>query len=197
MTKAKDIVKKNWSFECGKHQSSLMGWTERWQLSHVEDQLHGTHGDVETWWCSQFRLWKRTSNKLTEYIGNKIEHVGENVIQLVQTVPTQSYEDEFNIGNRCYNTPAQPEAVFMCPVNSKEVLNSEDQTTLRSGVGDWSNEELHEICTMLKECWTSAEAISKVGWIQRASVPHQRKIGLRLCERYSEETKFLWVSLIS
>ncbi len=31
---------------------------------------------------------------------------------------------------------------------------------------------------MLKECWTSAEAISKVGRIQRASVPHQRKIGL-------------------
>jgi hypothetical protein len=53
---------------------------------------------------------------------------------LVQTVLTQSYEDEFNIGNRCYNTPAQPGMVLMRPVKGKEVLNSEDQTTLRSSV---------------------------------------------------------------
>jgi hypothetical protein len=45
---------------------------------------------------------------LTEYIGNKIECIGEDAIQLVQTVLTQSYEDKFKLGNRCYNTPAQP-----------------------------------------------------------------------------------------
>jgi hypothetical protein len=72
---------------------------------------------------------------LTEYIGNKIESVGEDVIQLVQTVPTQSYEDKFKLGNRCYNTPAQSGMVLMCPVKGKEVLKPEDQTTLRSGVG--------------------------------------------------------------
>ncbi len=58
------------------------------------------------------------------------------MIQLVQTVLTQSYEDEFNIGNRCYNTPAQPETVLMHPVKGEEVLNSEDQIMLRSGVGN-------------------------------------------------------------
>jgi hypothetical protein len=54
----------------------------------------------------------------------------------IQTVQTQSYEDEFNIGNRCYNMPAQPGTVLMRPVKGKEVLNSEDQTTLRPGVGN-------------------------------------------------------------
>jgi hypothetical protein len=73
--------------------------------------------------------------ELTEYIGNKIECLGEDAIQLVQTVLTQSYEDEFNLGNKCYNTPAQPGIVLMHPVKGKEVLNSEDRTTLRSGVG--------------------------------------------------------------
>jgi hypothetical protein len=39
--------------------------------------------------------------ELTEYIRNKIERVGEDAIRLVQTVLTQSYEDEFNLGNKC------------------------------------------------------------------------------------------------
>jgi hypothetical protein len=54
---------------------------------------------------------------------------------LVQTVLTQNYEDEFNLGNKCYNTPAQPGMVLMHPGQGEEVLNSEDQTTLRSGMG--------------------------------------------------------------
>ncbi len=42
--------------------------------------------------------------ELTENIRNKIECIGKDAIQLVQTVLTQSYEDEFDLGNRCYNT---------------------------------------------------------------------------------------------
>jgi hypothetical protein len=72
---------------------------------------------------------------LIEYIEIKIECVGENAIQLVQTVLTQSHEDEFELRNKCYNTPAQPGMVLMRPVKDKEVLKPEDQTTLRSGVG--------------------------------------------------------------
>jgi hypothetical protein len=72
---------------------------------------------------------------LTEYIGNKIECVGEDGIQLVQTVLTQSYEDEFELGNRCYNKPAQPGMVLMRPVKGEEVLKPEDQIMLRPGVG--------------------------------------------------------------
>jgi hypothetical protein len=53
---------------------------------------------------------------LTEYIGNKIECNGEDAIRLVQTVLTQSYEDEFELRNSCYNMPAQPGLVLMHPV---------------------------------------------------------------------------------
>jgi hypothetical protein len=37
--------------------------------------------------------------------------------------------------NRCFNMPAQPGMVLMHPVEGKVILNSEDQTTLRSGIG--------------------------------------------------------------
>jgi hypothetical protein len=37
---------------------------------------------------------------LTEYIGNKIEYMGKDVIRMVQTVLTQSYDDEFKLGKR-------------------------------------------------------------------------------------------------
>jgi hypothetical protein len=53
---------------------------------------------------------------LTEYIRNKIECIGEDAIQLVQTVLSQSYEDKFELGNRCYNMPAQTGMVLLHPV---------------------------------------------------------------------------------
>jgi hypothetical protein len=83
---------------------------------------------MEQFGCNDCRV-------LTEYIGNKIECTSDNAIQLVQTVLTQSYEDEFELGNRCYNKPAQSGMVRMHPVKGKEILKPEDQTTLRSGVG--------------------------------------------------------------
>jgi hypothetical protein len=73
---------------------------------------------------------------LIEYIGNKIERVGEDAIRLVQAVLTQIYEDEFKFRNRCYNTPTQLGMVLMRPIEGKEVLKPEDQKMLRSGVGE-------------------------------------------------------------
>jgi hypothetical protein len=72
---------------------------------------------------------------LTEYNRNKIECIGEDAFQLVQTVLTQSYEDEFEIMNRCNNTPAQPGTVLMLLVKGKEGLKPEDETRLRSRGG--------------------------------------------------------------
>ena len=69
--------------------------------------------------------------ELTEYIGNKIERVGEDAIRLVQTVLTQSYEDEFELGKRCYNTPAQPGTVLTRPTEGKEVLSANCWASVR------------------------------------------------------------------
>jgi hypothetical protein len=68
--------------------------------------------------------------RLEEYIGNKIEYVGNDAIRFVQTVLMQSYSDEFNLGARCYNTPAQPGTVLMKPVDNAKLLNSVDQSIL-------------------------------------------------------------------
>ncbi len=40
---------------------------------------------------------------LTEFIGNKIKYLGKDAIRIVQIVLTQSYEDAFELGKRCYN----------------------------------------------------------------------------------------------
>ncbi len=52
--------------------------------------------------------------KLEEYVGNKIEYVGEDAIRFVQTVlmQMQSYTDEFKLPKKCFNTPAKPGTVL-------------------------------------------------------------------------------------
>jgi hypothetical protein len=59
---------------------------------------------------------------LMEYIRNKIEYIGEDAIRLVQAVLSQSYEDEFELGNRCYYMPTSPGMVLMPPVECKGAL---------------------------------------------------------------------------
>jgi hypothetical protein len=47
----------------------------------------------------------------------------------------QSYSNEFLLGKRCYNTPVQPGTVLMKPPeDSYQLLDSEDQSKLRSGI---------------------------------------------------------------
>ncbi len=71
-----------------------------------------------------------------EYVGNKIEYIGNDSIQFVQTVLMQSYRDEFLLAKRCYNTPVQPGTVSMKPPeDSDQLLDSKDQSKLRSGIG--------------------------------------------------------------
>ena len=47
----------------------------------------------------------------------------------------QSYSDEFNLKGKCHNTPAVPGTVLKKPAEDANVLNREDQTILRSGIG--------------------------------------------------------------
>jgi hypothetical protein len=73
---------------------------------------------------------------LEEYVSNKIEYVGNDAIQFVQSVLMQSDNDEFELGKRYYNTPVQPGTVLMKPAkDSDKLLGSKAQSTLRSGIG--------------------------------------------------------------
>jgi hypothetical protein len=71
----------------------------------------------------------------TEYIANKIEYMGEDAIWMSQTVLTQRYKDEFELGKRCYDTPATPGTVLMHPAEGDNILNPVDQAMLISGIG--------------------------------------------------------------
>ena len=67
--------------------------------------------------------------------GNKIEYVGDDTIQFVQTVPLQNYNNKFKLGKKCFSTPAIPGTVLKNPTEDGKVLSGEDQTILRSGIG--------------------------------------------------------------
>jgi hypothetical protein len=47
----------------------------------------------------------------------------------------QSYSDEFNLKGKCHNTPAVPGTVLKKPAEDGNILNSKDQTILRSVIG--------------------------------------------------------------
>jgi hypothetical protein len=70
-----------------------------------------------------------------EYTGSKIEYAGRDAIWMVQTVLMHIYEDEFELGKRCYNMPANPGAVLMHPAEGDDGLSPKDQMMQRSGMG--------------------------------------------------------------
>ncbi len=72
--------------------------------------------------------------RLEEYIGNKIENVGDDATQFVQMVLLQSYSNEFKLGKKCFNTPATPGTVLKKSAEDGKVLDGEDQTILRFGI---------------------------------------------------------------
>ncbi len=57
----------------------------------------------------------------------------------MQTVLLQSYSNEFKLGKKCFNTPATPGTVLEKPAEDGKVLDSKDQTILRSGIGKLMN----------------------------------------------------------
>ncbi len=73
--------------------------------------------------------------RLEEYVGNKINYVESDAIRFVQTVLLQSCSDKFNLKEKCHNTPAVPGTLLKKPAEDGNILNSEDQTILRSGIG--------------------------------------------------------------
>ncbi len=53
----------------------------------------------------------------------------------MQTILQQSYIDEFKLGKKCFNMPANPGTVWKITAEDGKILGSKDQTILRSGIG--------------------------------------------------------------
>ena len=71
--------------------------------------------------------------ELDEYVGCKIERT-DTTIKFTQPVLLQSFEDEFDLPNTNYNTPAVPGSV-LTKCTDENALSSEEQTKFRSAVG--------------------------------------------------------------
>ena len=71
--------------------------------------------------------------EMQEYIGCKIVRKG-NELKFTQLVLLQSFDDEFDLPKRKFNTPAVAGTVLI-PGNAEEVLTGAEATKYRSGVG--------------------------------------------------------------
>jgi hypothetical protein len=107
----------------------MISWIDDNMILGPEDLVMQVKADL----MKQFKC--DDCRQLEEYVGNKIKYVGSDVIRFVQTVLLQSSSDKFNLKEKCHNTPAIPGTVLKKPAEDRNVLNSEDQTILRSGIG--------------------------------------------------------------
>ncbi len=104
----------------------LISWIDNNMILGPEDLVMQVKADL----IKQFKC--DNCGKLEEYVGNKINYVGDDAVQFVQTVLLQSYSDKFNLEKKCHNTPAIPGIVLKKPAEDGKVLSSKDQMTLRS-----------------------------------------------------------------
>jgi hypothetical protein len=70
-----------------------------------------------------------------ESVGNKIEYDGDDAIRFVQMVMLQRYSNKFKLEKKCFNMPAIPGTVLKKPAEDGKVLDGNNQTVLRSGIG--------------------------------------------------------------
>ncbi len=106
----------------------MISWIDNNMILGPEDLVMQVKADL----MKQFKC--DDCGQLENYIGNKINYVGDCVIQFIQTV-LQSCSDEFNLEKKCHNMPAVPGTVLKKPAEDGKVLSSEDQTIIRSGIG--------------------------------------------------------------
>jgi hypothetical protein len=119
--------------------------------------------------------------QLDKYIGNKIDYVGSDAICFVQTVLLQGYSDEFNLKEKCHNTPAIPGTVLKKQEDNRNVLNSKNQTILRSGIGKLMH-------NMQYSCPDIAQAVRDlVRHMTCVDVTHMQ--GMLRCMQYLKCTK--------
>ena len=85
-----------------------------------------------------------------EYLGCKIDHnVEERSLKMTQPILIQSFEDEFDLPDTKYESPAEPKKQ-LTPVIEGQENSRKDQTKYRSGVGKllhmmrWTWNSVHE-----------------------------------------------------
>ena len=125
--------------------AGLVAW-----LSWIDDCMVWGHDEVVHQESKEFtsRFDCDEVGEVKEYVGCKIEHnKKENYIKFTQPVLLQSYLDEFEIGTRTPNTPAEAGSVLVKSA-PEDVVQGKQHTYFRSGVGKmlhmmrWSRPEV-------------------------------------------------------
>ena len=94
---------------------------------------------------------------MEEYVGCKVNVDRENnVMKITQPVLLQSFKDEFELPNKCYDTPAEPRQV-LDPADEGDVLGPKEQEKCRSGVGKL----LHLMRWSRPEIWNAVRELTK------------------------------------
>ncbi len=92
-----------------------------------------------------------------EYVGCKIDHnVKERSLKFTQPVLTQSFEDEFDLPDYKYMTPAESGQV-LGPVQEGQEVGNEKQSLFRRGVGKL----LHMMRWSRPEIWNATREVSR------------------------------------
>ncbi len=84
----------------------MISWLDNNMILGPEDLVMQVKADL----MKQFEC--DDCGRLEEYVGNKIDYVGDDAIRFIQTVLLQSYSDKFNSEKKCHNTPAIPGTVL-------------------------------------------------------------------------------------
>ena len=137
-------------------------WTEKglnvW-ISWVDDLL--TIGPKEDVIKNKEELMKRFEcddiGKLNEYVGCKIDiNEEERCMKITQPVLLQSYEDEFDLMNKEFKTPAEAKQVLV-KASDDSKLGPDEQFKFRSGIGKL----LHMMRWSRPEIWNSVRECSR------------------------------------
>ena len=108
------------------------------------------------------------TGEMKEYIGSKVEHnKEEGWIKLTQPVLLQSFEDEFDLPEAVYETPASPGTVLV-ECNEDDQVDGGTQSYYRTGVGKL----LHVVKKSRSECANAVRELSR--WVKGASVAHTK-----------------------
>ena len=95
--------------------------------------------------------------KMVEYVGCKVElNEDTRSIKLTQPVLLQSFQDEFQLPNRNYDTPAEPKKQLRKTIEGQEV-GAEEQTKYRAGVGKM----LHLMRWTRPDIWNAVRELSR------------------------------------
>jgi hypothetical protein len=117
----------------------------------------------------------------------------------MQTVLLQSYSNKFKLGKKCFNTPAIPGTVLKKLDEDGKILNSDNQTILRSGIGKlmYHMQYIHpDIAQAVRDltrhmtCWDETHMAGMLRYMQYSTCTKDSGLLLKPTRKWNGTNKF-------